>query len=37
MDPGEERDEFFFQINLNYVQIIRSTYTLTELNIETSQ
>ena len=28
---------FFFQINLNYVQIIRSTYTLTELNIETSQ
>ena len=37
MDPGKERAQFFFQIKLNYIQSIRSTYTLTELNTETSQ
>lgn len=35
MDPGKERAQFFFK--LNYIQIIRSMYTLTELNTETSQ
>ena len=37
MDPWWRKNGIFFQINLNYIQIIQSTYTLTELNIETSQ